>query len=612
MRGIIRPAEASAAEAEAEAERLAALPTYPDLPVAGNGHVAERPPIPARASPAEILGEVSIFSDLEQELREEVAERAEVVQVPGGTHLFRAGDHADALYVVLSGRCEVIGAGDEHLLTVGRGAVIGELGLVTGEPRAASVRARRDSELLRLTHDHFEQLLREEPAFAVGLTRQLGHQLQLSRPRVPPKRSGDTLIALVPIGDVAAEPIARALIAAMNELGDTARVDRPDNGQDPLDTLVRLEHLERHNDRVLFVSTPLTAKRPDAWAEFCMRQADRIVVIVGDNPPGDWVRYHTALLECDLVVTGSGNRAREWVAEVRPVATHRLRPADQDADIRRMARRLVGLVLSGGGARAFAHLGVLEELVAAGVEIDRIGGVSMGAFIGALFAQELSVEEVDARCYEEFIRRRPLGDYHLPRVSLSRGERAKRMLLRNLPGQIEQLPRDFFCVSADLISGRQITHRVGRLAYAVSASMCLPVMVPPVADGDRYLIDGGAMNNLPVEEMARTSEGPIIAVDVTTRTDTPRADITQDRTQTAWPWDDDAPLPTIGETITRLVLMGSVDTAAAARRHADLLIQPEDDGVGLFEFHMIDPMREAGRRAARQALASAPSTVFTR
>ena len=615
MGRIVRPAEASAAEARAEAERIAALPTYPDLPAIPAPAEWPRPPLQARSSPAEVLGEVSIFHELDPALREEVAEHAEIVHVSGGTHLFRAGDVADALYVLLAGRCDVIAADEEHILTVGRGAVLGELGLVTGAPRAASVRARRDSEFLKLTHAEFERLLREEPSFAVGLTRELGRQLQLSRPRTPPTRSGDTLIAFVPIGDVDARGIGDALCDAMNSHEHVARVDQPPPSTDPLDTLVRLEHLERHNERVLFMSTPLTAKTPDAWAEFCIRQADRVVAVVGDDPPPEWVRYHPGLLEGDLVLVGSGRSAAEWVAEVRPAATHRIRPDKRAHDIRRIARRLtgrsVGLVLSGGGARAFAHLGVLEELVSAGIEIDRIGGASMGSFIGALFAQELSVEEIDARCYEEFIRRRPLGDYNFPRVALSRGDRAKRMILRNLPGRIEELPRDFYCVSADLISGQQIIHRAGDLAYAVSASMCLPVMVPPVADGERYLIDGGAINNLPVDEMASKSEGPIIAVDVTVRAEPPQGDRLASRPRSRdWPWDDDAPVPTIGETITRLVLMGSVDTAEAARRHADLVIQPDDDGVGLFEFHMLDTMREAGRRAARHALVNAPPSVF--
>ena len=615
MGRIIRPAEASAGEAEAEAERIAAVPTYAELPVAVEPAPVARAIVAGRSTPAEVLSEVSIFRELERTVLEEVAERAEIVRVAGGTHLFRAGEKADALYVLLSGRCDVV-AGEEHLVTVGRGAVLGELGLVTGAPRSASVRARRDSELLKLSHDEFKRLLREEPAFAVGLTSELGRQLQASRPRTPPSRSTDTLIALIGIGDVDTRAVADALFEAMRSYEAVARVDEPPPGEDPLDTLLRLEQLEHDNERVVFVSTPLTAKTPDAWSEFCMRQADRIVAVVGDNPPAEWVRYHPSLLECDLVITGAGSRAAAWVSELRPAATHRIRPREWRRDIRRLARRLtgrsVGLVLSGGGARAFAHLGVLEELVAAGVEVDRVGGVSMGAFIGALFAQELDVEEVDARCYEEFMRRRPLGDYNFPRVSLSRGERAKRMLLRNLPGQIEELPRDFFCVSSDLISGAQVTHRRGNLAYAVSASMCLPVMVPPVADGERYLIDGGAMNNLPVDEMAATSEGPIIAVDVTARHEAPAGDAGSNGRRTSdWPWDDDAPLPTIGETITRLVLMGSVDTAEAARRHADLVILPEDDGVGLFEFHMLDTMRQAGRRAARRALAAAPASVFT-
>jgi predicted acylesterase/phospholipase RssA len=205
-----------------------------------------------------------------------------------------------------------------------------------------------------------------------------------------------------------------------------------------------------------------------------------------------------------------------------------------------------------------------------------------------------------------------LSDYRFPRVSLSSGERARRMLLRNLPGRIEDLPRDFFCVSADLMSGKQVMHRFGHLAYAISASMCLPGLVPPVPDGSRYLIDGGALNNLPVDEMAARNEGPVIAIDVTSRGETAALDEPTNRRglREDWPWNDDVPMPTIGETITRLVLLGSVDTAEAARRHADLVILPEDDGVGLFEFHMLDTMRESGRRAARVALANAPPSLF--
>ena len=113
---------------------------------------------------------------------------------------------------------------------------------------------------------------------------------------------------------------------------------------------------------------------------------------------------------------------------------------------RRLAGRSVGVVLSGGGARAFSHIGVLEELEAAGMTIDRVGGVSMGAFVGGMFAMGMDGEEIDARCYEEWIRRRPLGDYTIPRHSLIRGERARAMLDRTFGStSIEELGRSFFC-----------------------------------------------------------------------------------------------------------------------------------------------------------------------
>jgi predicted acylesterase/phospholipase RssA len=514
-----------------------------------------------------VLAEVSIFGGLDPSLREEIAERSEVVHLAGGTHLFRAGDVADALYIVLGGRCEVVDADDQHILTLNRGAVLGELGLITGAPRAASIRARRDTELLKLDHAEFEGLMLEQPAFALGLTRELGSQLQSSRPRVVPNRGGDTSIALVPLGpDVRVEEIADTMAEAIGSWEHLVRLDKPETGVPPV-TLSELEHLERHHDRVLFVSGALTGPTaPDAWAEFCLRQADRIVGVVGGGRPPEWLRQHPSLLGCDLVLTGDGGNAQGWLDELRPQATHRIRPGTDAADARRLARRLtgrsVGIVLSGGGARAFAHLGVIQELLEAGVEIDRVGGTSMGAFIGGLVAQELSLEEIDARCYDEWVRRNPLTDYRVPRVSLIRGEKIKRMFLRTLPGSIELLPRDFFCVSADLVSGEQVVHRTGSLAYAVSASMCLPGLAPPVADGPRFLIDGGAINNLPVDEMAARREGPVIAVDVTAREDAPNGNGAKGRRQRAdWPWNDDAVMPGIGETITRLVLLGSVDTA---------------------------------------------------
>jgi predicted acylesterase/phospholipase RssA len=285
------------------------------------------------------------------------------------------------------------------------------------------------------------------------------------------------------------------------------------------------------------------------------------------------------------------------------------------AAARRLAGRSVGLVLSGGGARGFAHIGAIEELVAAGYTIDRVGGCSMGAFIGAMFALGMDIDEIDARCYEEWVRRNPLSDYRLPRHSLIRGERVRAMLARNLPGTIEELPLDYFCVSGDLPTAELVVHRRGELWRAVGASMSLPGLVAPQLIGNRMLVDGGVLNNLPVDVMAAAGEGPVIAVDVTNRFEARAQAEPNGRTRPrrfrrrAPAVDADPPLPGFTETLARALLLGSVDTAEAARTHADLVITPPNDGVGILEFHQLDRMREAGRRAAQEALQQAPATL---
>jgi predicted acylesterase/phospholipase RssA len=294
-------------------------------------------------------------------------------------------------------------------------------------------------------------------------------------------------------------------------------------------------------------------------------------------------------------------------AALEPIETHVLRPDDLDEDLARLGRRLagrsVGVVLSGGGARAFSHIGVLEELTAAGVTIDRVAGVSMGSFVGALFAMGLNADEIDARCFEEWVQRRPLSDYTLPRHSLIRGERSREMLERTFGTvAIEELPRSFMSGSTELRSGRLQVDRWGPLYEAVGFSVCLPVVAPPQVRGRELFIDGSLVDNLPVRVMADMGEGPVIAVDVKPTAERP----------------DDGPRPSggvprpprLGETLTRVLLLGSANTSEAARRHADLVIKPRAEGVSLLEFHQIDVAREAGRVAAREALAEAPWNLF--
>jgi predicted acylesterase/phospholipase RssA len=271
---------------------------------------------------------------------------------------------------------------------------------------------------------------------------------------------------------------------------------------------------------------------------------------------------------------------------------------------RRLAGRSVGVVLSGGGARAFAHLGVLEVLLDAGMLVDRVGGVSMGAFVGGLLAAGHDSSSIDAICYEEWVRRNPINDYTIPRSALIKGQKAEAMLERLFGDvRLEELARPFYCASVDLRGSSLLIDRDGPMASAIGASMSLPLIGPPMRRGKSLLIDGSLLDNLPLGPMTATGEGPVLAVDLKAGA----AHRPGEQTEPARP--SLAPrqgrgvrVPTLPGTMRRIALLSSSNTTEAARVNADFMVEVRMPGVGLFEFHQIDEARKEGRRAATEAL----------
>jgi EmrB/QacA subfamily drug resistance transporter len=568
----------------------------------------------ATESTADFLARVPLFAELAEPLREVMANRSREVRLGAGETLFKAGDPADALYVIRAGRLEVLTPDGAVASEMGRGAALGELGLLSAAHRVATVRAARYSDLIRIGKSDFDALLERSPELSRALNKALAHALAITRQSaVEGARPRASTIALVPLDTGVPLPvIASGLVDAMGRYGPVTalngrEVAPPDNGAGAVAAYgPMLDRAEAESDQTLLITEP---GGNEAWNAFCLQQADRIVAISSGGALWDAAASRPELRGCDLVgwnvAVGSG-RLEQWVDALDPVEAHALHERDLQASIARLGRRLsgnsVGLVLSGGGARGFSHIGVLEELAAAGIGIDRVAGVSMGAFIGGMFAMGMDAEEIDARCYDEWVRRRPLADYTVPRHSLIRGQRAEAMLQRTFgSARIEELDRSFVATTADLRTGEQVATRHGPIWEAVGLSMAIPVLVPPIVRDGKLLVDGSLVDNLPIGVMAGANEGPIIAVDLKTSFEPPPRRRDE-------PEED--PLPAIGETLTRVVFSGSSDTSAAARRHADLIINPRNIGVGLFEWHQIDRARESGRAAARDAIERAPASVL--
>ncbi len=575
---------------------------------------------------ADLLRSVPMFSTLTSESLEQLAARGHAVTVKAGDHLFHADDPSDSMYVVESGRLEVLmvdEAGPLLARVLTRGAVVGDLGVLTGAPRSASVRARRDSELIRIDGEDFERLLEEGPGFAIEVSRALGRALQASRGVAAETSPTPTTISLIGLGSDA--PVVAVCDRLSHWLGSfgslsTLRTDERDTS-DEVAIARWLDEREQQGDKVLLVAAP---SDPPSWHDFCVRQADRVLALV-DGPPDGRRAARPELEGCDLVsYTGRGAVAvGRWLEQLEPRAVYTVGTVAAEPSVgeplagiaRRLAGRSVGIALSGGGARGSAHIGVFEALLDAGVLVDRVAGCSIGALAAAAFASGLSPREMAEGWHRDMVATNPLSDYTVPVVAVVRG--AKLMAgLRNQFGiaRIEDLPREFGCISSDIYSGQPYVHRRGPLVDAVYASMAIPGLLPPARVDGRVLVDGGVLNNLPVQTLQTRDEGPVIAVNLTLQSPGSEAPATA-----ADPLDrrrgrgiaamlqntitgGHGPAPPLRETLMRALLLGSVDATRVARTTADVVITPDTRGIALLDFGALNRGREAGHAAALEAL----------
>ncbi len=205
----------------------------------------------------------------------------------------------------------------------------------------------------------------------------------------------------------------------------------------------------------------------------------------------------------------------------------------------------VGLVLSGGGAKGLAHIGVLQIIEEAGVRIDYIGGTSMGAIIGGLYASGYTSKELDSifqvinfeeliqdnlpRSAKTFYEKDDAEKYALTLpfdgfkigfpTSLSKGQNVYNLMyeLTSHVSHIDdfsKLPIPFFCMATNVETGKAIKLNTGYLPQAISASGALPSLFGPVEIKGQLLIDGGVTNNYPIDEVRRMGADIIIGVDV--------------------------------------------------------------------------------------------------
>lgn len=574
---------------------------------------------------------------------------AEFLDLPSGGVLFRQGEMSEDVYFLLSGRLRASvddgKAGMRILGEIGRGESIGELAMFTGEPRSATIVALRDSSVVKITRETLDRALKKEPQIGIAMTRIVIERFRRSeRERQSP---------VVPV-NICFLPVTLGLdaIGFANRLREARALDaRPITIVTPAEIAERfgtnaekpawhrygavashIDQIEARSGAVYLVAEP----RDCAWTRFCLQYADEVLLLAGANGLPALSNIEAELLNGDhpvsiarqtlVLLHGSDVRSptgtAKWLDE-RPKASRHfhVRP-ELPRDIARLARivsgRGVGLVLAGGGARGFAHVGVFRALEEAGIDVDIVGGTSIGALMSMCVAFDQSAEKFDAAAKKAFLMHPAgniTGDYnYLPMISLIQGRRTREALAQAIidaagqPVGAEDTWKTLFVIASDFTTASEAVLARGDLARNVIASYAIPGALPPAFIGGHMMFDGATFNNFPVDAMIRAGAGKIIGVDLAIEG---RRSFDLDEAPGTWALLRDRfrprakriyPLPTLPEIMVSSSFISSIARQQTMCKLVDLLFQPRIADVGLLEWRRYDDIVAAGHAHAKDVL----------
>lgn len=288
-------------------------------------------------------------------------------------------------------------------------------------------------------------------------------------------------------------------------------------------------------------------------------------------------------------------------------------------------KQKVALVLSGGGARGIAHIGVIEELEAQGYEITSIAGTSMGAMVGGVYALGKMEEFKQWGCSLDKRKVFALVDFTLSKQGLIKGDRVLKKMRDFIPDTlIEELSLPYAAVAVDLINKKEVVFREGSLYHAIRASIAIPSVLTPVKGEHRLLVDGGVLNNIPMNHVQRREGDLLVAVNV--NADVPlhkpaipdkeaskKHSLYQDKIKDFYkdllkrhPHEDaDANLGYFSLLTRTIDLMTmQMSELALQRCHPDIVVEISHESCSIFDFYKAEEMVETGRQVARATLAS--------
>ena len=584
------------------------------------------------------------FQTPDDRLFEEVERDLTVLALRAGEVLVREDERSEELFFVVSGRLRAVrrhGQMKQVLGEIVRGETVGELGLITGELRSATVLAVRDSLVARMRRPTFERILAGGPAIAISVMRTIIERFR--REQTARRAARRVTLCLVPItAGLDLRAFASLLTETIAGYGGNVRLltrrdfdalppaDRADPS-DPHGPLARwFDGAEVASVALLM----LADHEPTEWTRACMRRADEILLVADAEARPLVSEVETRVLDDESVVVRpmqslvllhdkakrSPTGTKAWL-DRRAVARHiHVRP-DLERDVKRLARlvtgRGIGLVLSGGGARGFAHVGVINALAEAGFALDVVGGTSIGSAIGGLRAMDLHGEDLINAARRIFVDHgNPTSDYNLlPLVSLVKGTKTRRITeaaVREVAGaeiNIEDTWITYFCVAGNYSTATEAVLTRGSLSRSLLASFAIPGALPPIVIDGHLYVDGGTVNNLPVDVMQRYGVRKIIAIDLLTdrirKVEFDWIPSTVSLLLDRLPWRRKRvyDLPSLPEMLLNSSVLQSTGRQREMRARADICFRPRLNKIRLLDWNKFDEVVRDGYASAKEDIA---------
>lgn len=580
----------------------------------------------------ELLRASTDFCELQDDVLEDLASSLELKQFSGGTQIITEGTDSDSMFILVSGRLRVsrLDKNGKRLLynEILPGECVGETGMILQQTRTADITALRDSILASLSQDKFQALIEKHPlainkAFSQAIYSHLRHQRRVAEQ----KRAQS--FGLVPLNkDADLSIVGKGLHLALSKLGKThLRIisDECNNNRGNSAEHYDLDQLEADNQYILYQVDSHNIE--DIKRVF--NQVDQIVFVANGNTGTgiseiesqirqeagyDLMRKHLALIYPDG--TTRCNDRLDWLVDrdverVYPVKRNSAK--DFESMSRFLIGKAVGVVLGGGGARGFAHLGVLRAFEEANIPIDILGGNSMGALIGATLAFGIPREDIHHVILENA---KGMMSPSLPLISLLSNKNFKNSLIKIFgETKVESLWLPYFSAACNLSKANTTVLDKGLLWKAVLASNSPAGLLPPIVETGQLLVDGAILENVPVQAMRtrlgtklerRRGNGTIIAIDVDVKDDL----TVDEQLSEVSSWDaikgrivpSSPKIPGLANILMHVAHIGGLAQRFRTKSAADYYLEPPVGGFPMMAYKSAEQIIEAGYEYTVQQL----------